>query len=70
MNGTILGRSPNLIIGAIGAVLNALVLLGIAKLDGAQLAGVNTALGAIVLVIANSATVQIAAGDAARARKG
>lgn len=65
---TILGRSPNLILGAITAFLNALVLLGVLHLDGAQLAGVNTAAGALILVIANDTSTQIAAGRAAETR--
>ena len=68
--GLIFDRSPILILGAVSAILNALQLLAVIHLDAQQLAGVNIAAGAIIALIANSGTVQIAAGNAAAARKG
>lgn len=64
----IFGRPVNLVIGAITAVLNAIVLalaaFGI-TLDGALVAAVNTAILAIIAAIANQPpTVQ--AGDTVR----
>jgi hypothetical protein len=70
MTGLILGRSPNLVLGAVIAIINALQQLAVIHLDGQQLAGVNIAAGAIIALIANSATVQVAAGRAAQIRKG
>jgi len=52
--GTILGRNAGLWTGAIAAVLNALVLLGIWTLTSEQLAGVDVAAFALVALIANA----------------
>lgn len=64
----IAGRSPNLVLGAVTALINALQLLGILQLDPEQIAGLNVLAGAIVALVANSAPIQIAAGEAAKAR--
>ena len=64
----ILGRSPNLVLGAVTALINALQLLAIIHLDAGQIAGLNVLAGAIVALIANSASIQIAAGEAAKTR--
>jgi len=66
--GTILGRSPNLILALVAAALNAAVLLGL-NVDAEQVVALNALAFAIVAVIANTAAIQIAAGDAAKARK-
>ena len=65
----ILGRSPNLILGAVTAAINALQLLAVIHLDAAQIAGLNVLAGAVVALIANSGTIQIAAGKAAENRQ-
>jgi hypothetical protein len=64
----ILGRSPNLVLGAATALLNALQLLGILQLELDQIAGFNVLAGAVVALVANTASIQIAAGHAAKAR--
>ena len=66
----ILDRSPNLVLGAVTAFINALQLLAVIHLDAAQIAGLNVLAGAIVALIANSAGIQIAAGEAAKDRAG
>jgi hypothetical protein len=66
----ILGRSPNLVLGAVTALLNALQLLGILQLETEQIAALNVLAGAIVALVANTASIQIAAGQAAKARAG
>ena len=67
----LLGRSPNLVLGALTAVFNIIVAihLGGFNPDVSQIAVVNVGLGAIVALIANNDTVQIAAGRASAARK-
>jgi uncharacterized membrane protein len=72
MNGTILGRSPNLIVGLLTAAFNIAVVFHIAGFTptAEQIAAVDTFLGLVVAVIANTASIQIAAGNAAQARKG
>jgi hypothetical protein len=64
----ILGRSPNLVLGAVTALLNALQLLAIVHLDPEQIAGLNVLAGAVVALVANSTSIQIAAAEAAKAR--
>lgn len=67
----ILGRSPNLILGFLTALFNLAVVFQpfgfVPTME--QIAAVNVALGAAVAVIANSATISIAAGNAAAARR-
>jgi hypothetical protein len=69
-NGLILGRSPTLVLGAVTALLNALQLLGILQLEPEQIAGLNVLAGAVVALVANTASIQIAAGQAAKGRVG
>lgn len=65
----ILGRSPNLFVGAITAVLNAVVLLGLVQLDAAQLAGLNIAAASLIALIAGTPlTNHQAIADAAATR--
>ena len=69
-NGLILGRSPNLILGALTAVFNVFVIAHVPYIwDPAVVAAINIAAGAVITLIANSATIQVAAGDAAKARQ-
>jgi hypothetical protein len=67
----IFGRSPNLILGATTAVFNVVVAFHVAGFDPNidQIAVVNVALGAIVALVANSDSIQVAAGKAAALRK-
>ena len=65
----IFGRSPNLVLGAVTALINALQLLAVIHLDANQIAGLNVLAGAVVALIANSNSIQSAAGDAAKARQ-
>ena len=66
----ILGRSPNLVLGALTAVFNVFVIAHVPYVwDPAVVAAVNVAAGAVIALIANSASIQIAAGNAAQARK-
>ena len=64
----ILGRSPNLVLGAVTALLNALQLVGILQLNPEQIGGLNVLAGAVVALVANTASIQIDAGNAAKAR--
>ena len=65
----ILGRSPNLILGAFTALFNVVVLAKVfPDITPELVAAINIAAGAIVVLIANTASIQIAAGDAAAAR--
>lgn len=69
----ILGRSPNLVFGAFVAIFNVIVL--VAANQGATfftpdiVAGINVAAGAVIALIANTNSIQIAAGNAAAARQ-
>lgn len=69
--GLILGRSPNLFIGAFAALFNVVVLvsgqLGY-PVTGEIVAAVNVAFGSVIALVANNATIQIAAGNAAQSR--
>jgi hypothetical protein len=71
LSGTIIGRSPNLIVGAFAAVLGAVVVslaaLGV-DIPGVVVGAVTTAFGALVALIANTDSIQIAAGATAQAR--
>jgi len=70
--GLIFGRSPNLVLGFLLAVWNVIVLALNSQgteLDATLVAAVNILIGAFVALIANSATIQVAAGDAAKARQ-
>lgn len=67
-NGLILGRSPNLVVSLITAAVNLLVLLGALALTAAQIAGVDGFVLILIAVIANTPSVQIAAGNAAAHR--
>lgn len=51
----ILTKEPAVIAGAVTAVLNALVLLGVFTLTTEQLAGVNAALAAVLALCVRSA---------------
>lgn len=66
----ILGRSPNLILGAFTAIFNVVVLAHVGGFNPTPelIAAVNIAAGAIIAVVANTPSIQIAAGDAARER--
>jgi hypothetical protein len=65
----ILGRSPNLVLGAFTALFNVIVLTNVLTgLTPELVAAVNIAAGAIIALIANTASIQISAGDAARSR--
>lgn len=66
----IFGRSPNIVLGFLTAMFNVAVVfhpLGFTP-DGTQIAAVNTAFGALVMLVANTASIQIAAGKAAASR--
>ena len=66
----ILGRSPNLILGALTAVFNVFVIANLPYVwDPAVVAAVNIAAAAVITLIAGSDSVQVAAGRAAAARK-
>ena len=65
----ILGRSPNLILGAFTAIFNVIVLSNVVVFTPEIVAAVNIAAGAVIALIANTASIQIAAGDAAAARR-
>ncbi len=68
--GLILGRSPNLILGALTAVFNVFVIAHIPYVwDPAVVAAVNIAAGAVITLIANTGSIAVAAGDAAKARQ-
>lgn len=67
-NGLIFGRSPNLILGAFAAILGALNGLSVTHLDGTQMGLVTAAVGGVIAVVANTASIQQAAGKAAAAR--
>lgn len=66
----IFGRSPNLLLALLSAGFNLVVSFRIAGFDPTsdQVAQVNVFLFAFVAFIANSDTIVIAAGNAARAR--
>lgn len=67
----ILGRSPNLVIGFATALIGAAALFHLGGFDptSEQTAGLLGLVGAAVALIANTASIQIAAGQAAAARK-
>ncbi len=67
--GLILGRSPNLVLGAFTALFNVVVLSNVFTLTPELVAAVNIAAGAIIALIANTTSIQVAAGDAAKARQ-
>jgi hypothetical protein len=67
MSGLILGRSPNLWLGAFVAVWNVAAL--VFHFDQTLTSGVDAAAGAVILLIAGTDTIQIAAGNAAQARQ-
>ncbi len=70
--GLILGRSPNLVLGFLLAVWNVIVLALHSQgtdLDATLVAGVNILIGAFVALIANTSSIQVAAGEAAKARQ-
>jgi hypothetical protein len=66
----ILGRSPNLILGTFTALFNVVILAHIGGFapDGELVAAVNIAAGALIALIANTASIQIEAGKAAASR--
>jgi len=67
--GLIFGRSPNLIIGAFTAIFNVFVIGHIpGPWDPAVVAAINIAAGAVVALIANTSSIQVAAGQAAADR--
>lgn len=52
----ILGRDPNQFLGAIVAIINMLVVLGAWALTTPQIAAIDTAAGAIILIVAGNVT--------------
>ena len=66
----IFGRSPNLVLGAFTALFNVVVLSHLGGFDPTPelIAAVNIAAGAIIALVANTASIQIAAGQAAAER--
>ena len=66
----ILGRSPNLILGAFTALLNVAVLGHIGGFNPTPelVAALNIAAGTLITLVANSASLQIQAGIAAKGR--
>lgn len=66
----IFGRSPNLVLGAVTAVFNVVVVFHVGGFDpdANQIAVTNVAFGAIIALIANSDSISQAAGAAARIR--
>lgn len=67
--GLVFGRSPNLVLGALTAIYNVFVIAHVPGVwDPAVVAAVNIALGAVIALIANSPSIQVAAGDAAKDR--
>lgn len=66
----IFGRSPNLILGAVTAIFNVVVVFHVGGFDPDtnQIAVTNVAFGAIIALVANSNTISQAAGAAARIR--
>lgn len=70
-NGLIFGRSPNLVLGAFTALFNVIVLSKVLGpgLTPELVAAVNIAAGAVIALIANAASIQVAAGEAAKARQ-
>jgi hypothetical protein len=67
--GLILGRSPNLVVGVIIAVVGLLELIFPTAITQPIGAGIIVLGGAIVALIANTTSIQVAAGDAAKARQ-
>lgn len=67
----ILGRSPNLILGFLSAVLNVVILFHVGGFDPTpeQIVGANGVLFALVALIANTDSIQVAAGKAAAVRQ-
>lgn len=67
---TIFGRSPNLVLSLLSAVLNAAIVFHIAGFnpDAPQIATLNVLLFAIVAVISNTNSIAIAAGNEAAKR--
>lgn len=67
MGGTIFGRSPNLVVGAVSAIYGVLSVFHIGGFTPTadQNGVVTIAIGAIVAVIAGNASVAIASGQAA-----
>lgn len=67
----VFGRSPNLILGAVTAIFNVIVVFHILGFnpDATQIAVTNVAFGAIIALIANTASIQVAAGIAASNRQ-
>jgi hypothetical protein len=68
MNGTILGRPINLVLGFVTAAINTAVLVGLVTLTAEQIAGLNTFAAALIALLASSDRIQIANGVAATAR--
>jgi hypothetical protein len=66
-SGLILGRSPNLWIGALTACWG--VAVAVLRVDPVVTGLVTAAIGAVVLLVAGSDASQIAAGQAAQARQ-
>lgn len=67
----ILGRSPNLVLGAATALFNVVVVLQVGGFNptAEQISAVNVLLAALVALIANSDTISAAAGKAAVSRQ-
>lgn len=66
----ILGRSPNLVLGLLTAVFNVAVTYHIGGFSPTvdQIGVTNIAFGALIALIANTGSIQAAAGEAAKAR--
>ena len=70
--GLIFGRSPNLVLGFLTAVFNVAVLSHVGGFAPTPelIGAVNILLGALVALVANTAAIQVAAGNAAADRTG
>lgn len=67
--GLIFGRSPNLVLGALTAVFNVFVIAHVPYVwDPATVGAINIAAGAVIALVANTTSIQVAAGNAAAAR--
>ena len=66
----VLGRSPNLALGAITAIFNVVVAFHVLGFnpDVGQITTVNLAFGALIAFVANQDSITTAAGEAAKAR--
>ena len=67
----ILGRSPNLVLGAVTAVFNVVVVFHVLGFnpDVTQIATANLMFASVIALIANSGSINEAAGNASRTRR-